>query len=99
MLSKVLPIIDKTLTVFDIGDPNTKINSTVKRVVSASVRHYSKKMKARKMKASQKPVDSYNKTTKRLNCRPRATHQLGSYLALSAQLSTTLALSPSPSPT
>jgi len=68
MLSKVLQIIDKTLTVSDIEDPNTKINSTVKRVVSASVRYYSIKMKARKMKVSQKTLDSYNKTTKRLNC-------------------------------
>jgi len=33
----------KKLTVFDKEDPNTKINSTVKRVVSASVRCYSKK--------------------------------------------------------
>jgi hypothetical protein len=87
------------LTVFDKEDPNTKRNSKVKRVVSASVRCYSKIMKARKMKASQKPLDSFGKTTKRLNCRPQSTHQLSGYLALSAQLSTTLALPPPPSPT
>jgi hypothetical protein len=45
------------LTVFNKEDPNMKRNSKVKRVVSASVKCYSKIMKARKMKASQKPLD------------------------------------------
>jgi len=87
------------LFIFDKEDPNTKRNSKVKRVVSASVRFYSKIMKARKMKASQKPLDSYVTKQQRLNCRLQATHKLSSYLAISVQLSTTLALPPPPSTT
>jgi hypothetical protein len=64
MLSKALKIIDEALALFNKEDPYRERRSEVKRDVLASVRCYSEVLKASKMKASQRPPDSYFKTTK-----------------------------------
>jgi hypothetical protein len=63
-LSEALRIIDKALATFDEEDPNTERSSKVKRDVLASVKCYSEILKERKMKASQRSLDSYFKMTK-----------------------------------
>jgi len=63
-LSEALRIIDEALAIFDEEDPNTERSSKVKRDVLASVRCYAEILKERKMKVSQRSLDSYFQTTK-----------------------------------